>query len=905
MSLSLSLNNALSGLNINQQSLSVLSQNIANANTQGYVRKTVNQTAVYLDGRGAGVSLDNIGRRVDEYLLRSMRLQQAVIGRSTVASDYADRTQLLLGKPGGQNSLPNFISTFFNSMQALAQTPENSTLRVNVVNNAGTLAREVRTLAQSMQDMRLQAENEIVESINIINRDLRDLKALNDTITNDSVLGKNVGELLDRRDRTLRELSSYLDVSTYLTANNAINVFTGSGVSLLDDNAYQLSYSPVSSTSAFISNSTLAPINVYRINDNGELVGNPTQLVSGGTSAQVTSGLVGGKLRGLLDMRDKQIPNLLEQLDRLSSNMRDEFNRVHNLGIGFPGANSYTGARAVNSQDFSAWNGKVRIGVMDNNGRPIASPYNDETSGVRPLLMDLSKLNTGGGAGFPTIQGIIDEINQYYGPPQNKAVVGNLNNIRLASDSASLPGSPPQFSFDFDLENISSRNTEFFVTGMQVLDSSGADITSITQNVPQIALASTGTYVTTAGSNVVTVNTAAAHGLVEGQRIYLSTPGSAVDGIPAAQLGGFFNVTNVTSTGFDIEVGTDASAGGSQNVASQTAMARYREVEAGEYGRTTDQGAITASLSGNSTSLYYTIKVNVAVEGDDGSMVTSQLTYQVDNSQSNLRNRRYSVNNVTGSGTMVAPSINQSIARAILVDADGNELPKINGQYSALQNGYLKIVATNSNNSIGIDSLDSMELGKPNSDPAVAGTNRSFSHFFELNNFFKRYDVNGDAVTNSALNFSLEDRLLANPNLVSLGRLTRSNQPVDPDADPLYTYERNVGDNSIIQQLTAISSTVLSFASAGGLGQTSTTIGSYASAIIGVSSSNAASTQADSKNAQALMDGYSDRSDSISGVNLDEELANTVIYQNAYTASTRVISVVNELFDVLLNTFGR
>ncbi|MFN9113932.1 MAG: flagellar basal body rod C-terminal domain-containing protein, partial [Bacteroidota bacterium] len=67
----------------------------------------------------------------------------------------------------------------------------------------------------------------------------------------------------------------------------------------------------------------------------------------------------------------------------------------------------------------------------------------------------------------------------------------------------------------------------------------------------------------------------------------------------------------------------------------------------------------------------------------------------------------------------------------------------------------------------------------------------------------------------------------------------------------------------------------------------------------------ASSAEADLKNARALMSGFSDRSDSISGVNLDEELANTVIYQNAYTASTRVITVVSELFDALLNTFGR
>ena len=55
--LTLALNSALSGLNVNQQALAVLSQNIANANTAGYSRQIVNQQAVYIDGQGQGVSI--------------------------------------------------------------------------------------------------------------------------------------------------------------------------------------------------------------------------------------------------------------------------------------------------------------------------------------------------------------------------------------------------------------------------------------------------------------------------------------------------------------------------------------------------------------------------------------------------------------------------------------------------------------------------------------------------------------------------------------------------------------------------------------------------------------------------------------------------------------------------------
>ncbi|MFW0777624.1 MAG: flagellar hook-associated protein FlgK [Rickettsiales bacterium] len=902
MSLSLALNNALSGININQNALSVLSQNIANANTAGYSRKIINQSAVYLDGRGSGVSIDDVSRKVDSFLLRSIRLQSASVGRLGTVADYADRTQLLLGSPGSQNSLPNYLGNFFNSLQTLAQTPENSTLRVGAANNGAAIAREIRALAQSLQDMRLQAENDINAAITVVNTNLRDLKALNETITEDTLLGKDLGDLLDRRDIVLRNLAEYMDIDTYEKENNEINVFTTSGVSLLDDSAYQLSYTPISSTASFVGNATLSPINVYRLNDQGQFTGQPVQLVSGGTSSQVVSGLTGGKLRGLIDTRDREIPNLLAQLDNVAANLRDEFNRVHNAGIGFPGANSYTGQRAVNAGNFSNWSGQSRFAILNSDGLPITSPYPDETSGVRPLTLDFSTLDTGNGPGFPSVQGIINEINQYYGPPQNKVVVGNLNNIRLASNIQELPGSPPVFNFDFDLENISGSNADFFVSNITVLDDSGADITSVTQDVPKSNLSATNTYTTTDQSNIVTITTDGAPNVTEGQRIFLSTPPGDVNGIPAASLGGYFVVSNVTPTGYDIAVDFTANATGQASVANQTQTPRYTEVAAGEYGRSTSDGTLAVDLSGNTNSLYYTVSVDVAVDDGNGGFTTSTITYQVDSGQNNLRNRRYSVQSAVG-GEVVVPTSNQALARAILVDENGRELPKINGQYTTTQNGFLKIIAGNSEHSMAIDSMDSVELGKPNSTPPVAGTNRGFSHYFELNNFFSPYDNNGDGVTNAALNFFMEQRLIDNPNLISLGTLVQSDAPAE--GAPLYTYERNIGDNSVIQQLASISSAVMNFAPAGGIGQTNTTIEGYAASIIGVTAANASSAQSDFTNAQTLMTGFSDRSDSISGVNLDEELANTVIYQNAYTASARLVSIVDELFDSLINSVGR
>jgi flagellar hook-associated protein FlgK len=906
--LSTSLNNALAGLRVSQQSLAVLSQNIANANTPGYSRKIVNLQSVYLNGDGAGVRVDSVNRLVDNFLLGSIRGQQSVVGQADYASDYADRTQLLLGNPGSNNSLNNYITNFFNVVQSLSQTPEDASLKSNVVQNAVTVSQQITQLAQNLQGLRYQADQDLYSFLGTINNDIKQIDLLNTTIVQNQSLGRSTSELEDQRDQFLNDLATYLPIDTYKRQNGAINISTG-GVPLLDDDVHQLQYTPLTSPDALSNNVSLSPLLVYRSDSNGNPVGSPTTLVTGGPSSQVASVITGGKIKGVLDVRDKQIPQMMAQLDVLTANLRDQFNAIHNTGSGFPGANSYTGSHAVTGADASQWSGQVRLAVLDANGNPIPSGYTDQPNGQPPLLLDLSSLDGGNGPGQPTTQSIVNEINQYFGAPQNKVELGNLNNIQIASDSSKLPGAPPAFNFDLDLQNLSPLNSTVYVTGMQVLDDTNTDITNISQNVPSLALDPTNGFVTTAGSNTITVNTTAAHGLAGGDTVFFPAdiatdilPATDIGGIPTAQVAGqYFTVSNVTATSFQITTASAASSTGSVASTGATVLPPYSEVEPGEQKRTTADGALGVDLSGNSASAFYTVNLNVGVKDGNGTITTSTISYRIDNNQSNLLNFRYPPRAATGQGEIVPPATTQASMRAMLVDANGNELPKSsNGQYITSETGFLKLVAGNSNYNIAIDSLDSQELGDPNASPPVAATNRGFSYFFGLNNFFVDND-NADDVTNSALNFSVEQRFIDNPNLISTGTLT----PVFDASgqNPTYGYQRTVGDQSVATSLANLATTNVPFAAAGGLGAITQTFSGYAGQIISAAAGNANSADQNSQNAQLLASGFTQRSSAISGVNLDEELANTVVLQNAYSASARVISTVKDLFDVLLNAF--
>src|SRR5438128_362001 len=120
MSLTLSLNNALSGLRANQQAISVLSHNISNANTDGYSREIVQQSATYIAGVGTGVRIDDVVRKVDKYLQRAVQTQGSTLSSATVIDDYYQRINVLMGQPGSGNTLDANMTGFFTSLQSLA-----------------------------------------------------------------------------------------------------------------------------------------------------------------------------------------------------------------------------------------------------------------------------------------------------------------------------------------------------------------------------------------------------------------------------------------------------------------------------------------------------------------------------------------------------------------------------------------------------------------------------------------------------------------------------------------------------------------------------------------------------------------------------------------------------------------
>ncbi|MBN8530425.1 MAG: flagellar hook-associated protein FlgK [Alphaproteobacteria bacterium] len=810
MSLSLALNTALSGLAVNKAALDVLAHNVANANTPGYSRQVLEQSPVILTGIGAGVQIDQVSRKVDDYLQRAIRDRNSVVGGADVLNDYMSRLQVMFGEPESDptksSSLDGYVTRFFNALSNLSQTPDLASVRANALTAGRNLAEQVSTLANSVNDLRYQADQDINNKVTYINQQLQNLQNINAAINQAVALGNPLPNLLDERDKALNNLAQNLDIQTYFRDNGEVTVSTANGIMLVTDNTVsELTYTPAASQATFVNNAALYPIEVVRRDSDGNILGTPETLVSSGTRGDITSRVRSGELYGLLQIRDVEMVNVLDQLDQFAFGLTAALNAVHNDGAGFPPPSELTGQRLINPDLDNTWNGSVRIAAVNLDGSPAASHHPGEPGGyMRPLTMDLTQIYGPNAVGSPSTTDIIKEINANFGPPQSKVVHNGLNDIRMISVSDDITAGG-NFTFDLEFENIlSGANSGRTVTITNVVTSAGAPVTA-------------------------------------------------------------FPVGPVT-----------ANAGGW----TRGGLANNIQVNFGGSGAAT-----------------FDIDIDIQVDDGVNPPVTATIRYTVTNNTTGIRNDRTVAGSVVaGTAGIVAPTVGSGATiTASLVDADGNPAP-------LGSSGYLKLTAA-SGIGIAIDEMDSRESGIATTNPPTAATSYGFSHYFGLNNF---YDEDG-TLLGSATRMAVREDILTNPNLISTGELVQSptyNDPTLPNlTTTLYSYQLGAGNNAIAKRLADLSNSQITFAAAGTIPAVNLRPSDYAGEILAYNAARATATTNDLTQQNILLDGFLQRSAAISGVNVDEEMANTLIYQHAYAASARVITVADEMLTTLLNSF--
>jgi len=136
MGLSSALATAMSGLRANQAALSIVSSNVANAQTPGYVTENVNQVELASGGVGSGVQVTGVNRQLDLYVQSQLRTETSGGGYADQMSNILGQLQSVYGTPGGTGTLETSFTNFTTAMQALSTNSGSQSAQTAVLTGA-------------------------------------------------------------------------------------------------------------------------------------------------------------------------------------------------------------------------------------------------------------------------------------------------------------------------------------------------------------------------------------------------------------------------------------------------------------------------------------------------------------------------------------------------------------------------------------------------------------------------------------------------------------------------------------------------------------------------------------------------------------------------------------------------
>ncbi|MBB1094044.1 flagellar hook-associated protein FlgK [Rhodopseudomonas pseudopalustris] len=307
---------AMAGLRANQASMSLVSSNVANAETPGYVRKTVDQITTTAGPSGSGVSIIGVNRELDAYLQSQLRTETSGASYALLRSDFLKQLQGLYGNPNSTGTLENAFNSLTAAVQALGTSPDSTSARIGVLNAARVVAGGLNATSNGIQSLRSGAETGLADSVNTANNLLQRIASINNNIRTNPAGGTSTdaatASLLDQRDAAISQLSQLMDIRVVTDGSNRATVFTGSGMQLVGMQAAKLS---------FDAQGTVTPSTTWSSNSATSQLGSVKITYADGGTIDLTSSLKSGTIAAYIELRDKTLVQAQTQLDQFAASM--------------------------------------------------------------------------------------------------------------------------------------------------------------------------------------------------------------------------------------------------------------------------------------------------------------------------------------------------------------------------------------------------------------------------------------------------------------------------------------------------------------------------------------------------------------------------------------------------------
>ena len=302
------LNAALSGLRVAQQQLNVISNNVSNATTPGYSRKILPQSTQVINSTGEiiGVQSETMIRRVDLNLERELWTQVSSVSELNIKATYLDTIEKFHGATNNEASIAAEIAELKDKFAALSDSPSDGFLLQSTLGQAQHLAGKFNEFGELLTQMRNDAQDDMVTTVERVNDLLTSISDLNRQIKGTANLNRSSAGIEDERDIAIKELASLIDITFFTRGDGVLVVQSKTGAQLCDENPTEVYFNPT-----ILGNTTTYPTNAAGLYIGGDPLTNHS-------SVDITTTDVGGKLGGLIDLRDNMLVQYSAQLDELA-----------------------------------------------------------------------------------------------------------------------------------------------------------------------------------------------------------------------------------------------------------------------------------------------------------------------------------------------------------------------------------------------------------------------------------------------------------------------------------------------------------------------------------------------------------------------------------------------------------
>ncbi len=309
-------NIATSGINASNRLLNTTSNNIANVNTEGYVRERTQIQSQLVGGVDGGTT----ERIINQFAQNQLRRDTTQLGEYEAFSQKTATMDNILANEA--NSISDGLSQFFASLQTAADDPTNLASRDLVLNDAEALIRRMESLSDFMLQKEDELNLEFESQVNRANSLIQSIGDLNKSIRVAEGNGRNdpPSALLNERDLAIQELASLMSIEVRESSNNdgakVVNLTSGESLVLADGS-----------------------FSLFQLGGDADPTFKQLQLTTNFTGATQNTTLnifedqLGGSLGGLFRFRDEVLNPAQRDVGQLALAFGDAINSQNKLGM--------------------------------------------------------------------------------------------------------------------------------------------------------------------------------------------------------------------------------------------------------------------------------------------------------------------------------------------------------------------------------------------------------------------------------------------------------------------------------------------------------------------------------------------------------------------------------------------